>query len=242
VSTTSPSGPDAAPILELRDVRAGYGPIEVVHGVSLELAAGSVMALLGPNGGGKTTMLNVCSGTLTPSAGEVRYEGAAVTRMSADDRARKGMCTVPEGRGIFPNLSVRENLLMATQVGVPMDRIEEVAYAQFPQLAGRRKQMAGTLSGGEQQMLALARAFATDPKILLLDELSMGLAPIVVGQLYEKVRQLAAGGLSILLVEQFARTALPIADSAAVVLQGVIAHRGSPAEMEEALATSYLGA
>jgi branched-chain amino acid transport system ATP-binding protein len=232
----------AAPILELRDVRAGYGPIEVVHGVSLEVAAGSVMALLGPNGGGKSTILNVCAGTLTPSGGEVRSEGAVITRMSADDRARNGICTVPEGRGIFPNLSVRENLLMATQVGVPMERIEDVAYSQFPQLGGRRRQMAGTLSGGEQQMLALARAFATDPKVLLLDELSMGLAPIVVGQLYDKVRQLAAGGLSILLVEQFARTALPIADSAAVVLQGVIAHRGSPAEMEEALTTSYLGA
>ena len=147
-----------------------------------------------------------------------------MTRQSADERARKGICTVPEGRGIFPNLSVRENLLMATQVGVPMDRIEDVAFAQFPQLSGRRRQMAGTLSGGEQQMLALARAFATDPKLLLLDELSMGLAPIVVGQLYDKVRELAEVGLSILLVEQFARTALPIADSAAVVLQGVVAH------------------
>jgi branched-chain amino acid transport system ATP-binding protein len=242
VSSVAPPGAAAPAILELREVRAGYGPIEVVHGVSLEVAAGSVMALLGPNGGGKSTMLNLCAGTLTPSAGEVRYEGVEVTRMSADDRARRGICTVPEGRGIFPNLSVRENLLMATQVGVPMDRIEDVAYAQFPRLGGRRKQMAGTLSGGEQQMLALARAFATDPKLLLLDELSMGLAPIVVGQLYDKVRELAAGGLSILLVEQFARTALPIADSAAVVLQGVIAHRGSPAEMEAALATSYLGA
>ena len=238
----SPGEFGVPPILELRDIRAGYGPIEVVHGVSFEVAAGSVMALLGPNGGGKTTMLNVCAGTLSPNSGDVCFGGALVTSKSADDRARKGICTVPEGRGIFPNLSVRENLLMATQVGVPMDRIEEVAYSQFPQLSGRRKQMAGTLSGGEQQMLALARAFATDPKLLLLDELSMGLAPIVVGQLYEKVRELAEAGLSILLVEQFARTALPIADSAAVVLQGVIAHRGSPAEMEEALSTSYLGA
>ncbi len=229
------------PILELCDVRAGYGPIEVVHGVSLDVAPGSVMALLGPNGGGKTTMLNVCAGTLAASRGEVRFEGAPVTRMSADNRARRGVCTVPEGRGIFPNLSVRENLLMATQIGISMERIEDVAFSQFPQLSNRRKQMAGTLSGGEQQMLALARAFATEPKILLLDELSMGLAPIVVGQLYDKVRQLAEAGLSILLVEQFARTALPIADSAAVVLQGVIAHRGTPAEMEEALSTSYLG-
>ena len=230
-----------APIFELRDIRAGYGPIEVVHGVSLEVPAGSVVALLGPNGGGKTTLLNVCAGTLAPTAGEVRFDGAAVTLVSADGRARRGICTIPEGRGIFPNLSVRENLLMATQVGVPMNRIEEVAIAQFPRLGSKRKQLAGTLSGGEQQMLALARAFATDPKILLLDELSLGLAPIVVAELYEKVRELASGGLSILLVEQFARTALPIADAAAVVLQGVIAHQGTPAEMEEALSASYLG-
>ncbi len=230
-----------APILELRDIRAGYGPIEVVHGVTLEVPAGSVVALLGPNGGGKTTMLNVCAGTLAPTDGEVRFGGETVTSVSADGRARRGICTVPEGRGIFPNLTVRENLLMATQVGVPMERIEEVAFAQFPRLDGKRKQLAGTLSGGEQQMLALARAFATDPKVLLLDELSLGLAPIVVAELYDKVRELASGGLSILLVEQFARTALPIADAAAVVLQGVIALQGSPAEMEEALSASYLG-
>ena len=235
------SQPAPAPIFELRDIRAGYGPIEVVHGVSLEVPAGSVVALLGPNGGGKTTLLNVCAGTLAPTGGEVRFDGDQVTLVSADGRARRGICTVPEGRGIFPNLSVRENLLMATQVGVPMDRIEEVAIAQFPRLGPKRKQLAGTLSGGEQQMLALARAFATDPKILLLDELSLGLAPMVVAELYEKVRELASAGLSILLVEQFARTALPIADAAAVVLQGVIAHRGSPAEMEEALSASYLG-
>jgi len=230
-----------APILELRDVRAGYGPIEVVHGVTLSVPTGAVVALLGPNGGGKTTMLNVCAGTLAPSAGEVHFAGEVVTTMSADGRARRGICTVPEGRGIFPNLTVRENLLMATQVGVPMARIEDVAMTQFPRLTAKRKQLAGTLSGGEQQMLALARAFATDPKVLLLDELSLGLAPIVVGELYEKVRELASGGLSILLVEQFARTALPIADAAAVVLQGVIAHQGSPSEMEDALSNSYLG-
>jgi branched-chain amino acid transport system ATP-binding protein len=230
-----------SPIFELRDIRAGYGPIEVVHGISLAVPAGSVVALLGPNGGGKTTLLNVCAGTLAPSAGELRFDGETVTHLSADGRARRGLCTVPEGRGIFPNLSVRENLLMATQVGVPMGRIEDVTFAQFPQLSIRRKQLAGTLSGGEQQMLSLARAFATDPKLVLLDELSLGLAPIVVAELYEKVRELASGGLSILLVEQFARTALPIADAAAVILQGVIAHQGSPAEMEDALSASYLG-
>jgi branched-chain amino acid transport system ATP-binding protein len=231
----------AAPILELRDIRAGYGPIEVVHGVSLVVPAGSVVALLGPNGGGKTTLLNVCAGTLAPMSGEVRFDGEPVTFVSADGRARRGICTIPEGRGIFPNLTVRENLLMATQVGVPMGQIEDVAFSQFPRLTTKRKQLAGTLSGGEQQMLALARAFATNPTMLLLDELSLGLAPIVVAELYDKVRELASNGLSILLVEQFARTALPIADAAAVVLQGVVAHKGSPAEMDEALSASYLG-
>jgi len=232
---------NGVPVLELRDVRAGYGPIEVVHGVSLEVPAGSVVALLGPNGGGKTTILNVCSGMLALNSGDVRFDGATITQLSADGRARAGICTIPEGRGVFPNLTVRENLLMVTQLGVPMERIEEVAYVQFPNLSRRRKQLAGTLSGGEQQMLALARAFVTEPRVLLLDELSLGLAPIVVAELYEKVRELTAGGLSILLVEQFARTALPIADAAALVLQGVIAHRGSPAEVEEALSASYLG-
>jgi branched-chain amino acid transport system ATP-binding protein len=236
-----PGDPRTPPIFELRDIHAGYGPIEVVHGVSLEVPAGSVLALLGPNGGGKTTLLNVCAGTLAPSGGEVRFEGKTVTRLSAGARARQGICTVPEGRGVFPNLTVRENLLMATQIGVSMDRIEELTFAQFPQLSVRSKQLAGTLSGGEQQMLALARAFATDPKLLLLDELSMGLAPMVVTQLYDKVRELASAGLSILLVEQFARTALPIADAAAVVLQGIIARQGSPSEIEEALSATYLG-
>src|SRR6202046_1733378 len=137
----------AAPILELRDVRAGYGPIEVVHGVSLSVPTGAVVALLGPNGGGKTTMLNVCAGTLAPSAGEVTFDGKVVTKLSADGRARRGICTVPEGRGIFPNLTVRENLLMATQVGVPMARIEDVTMSQFPRLDSKRKPLGGTLSG-----------------------------------------------------------------------------------------------
>jgi branched-chain amino acid transport system ATP-binding protein len=232
---------DVAALFELHDVRAGYGPIEVVHGVSLAVAEGSVVALLGPNGGGKSTILKVCAGTLAASSGEVRFAGARINGLSADARARQGICTVPEGRGIFPNLSVRENLLMATQVGVRMDHVEDVAFAQFPRLTDRRKQLAGTLSGGEQQMLALARAFATDPKLLLLDELSLGLAPLVVSELYEKVAELASGGLSILLVEQFAHSALPIADVAALVLQGVIASRGSPSEMADALSESYLG-
>ncbi len=229
------------PLFEVRSIRAGYGPIEVIHDVDLQVYPGKVTALLGPNGGGKTTLLNVCAGVHQADQGEVWYEGDNVTKTSAGALSRRGICTVPEGRGIFPNLTVRENVLMATQVGAEMAHLEEVTYSRFPRLGERRKQLAGTLSGGEQQMLALARAFGTEPKLLLLDELSMGLAPIVVRQLYELVTELAAQGLSILIVEQFARTVLPIADSVAVMLQGQIVRRGTPAELADELSSSYLG-
>ena len=229
------------PLLEVRSIRAGYGPIEVIHGVDFQVYPGQVAALLGPNGGGKSTLLNVCAGVHQPDEGEVWFEGENVTKTSAGALSRRGICTVPEGRGVFPNLTVRENVLMATQVGADMAHLAEVTYSRFPRLGERRKQLAGTLSGGEQQMLALARAFGTDPKLVLLDELSMGLAPIVVRQLYELVTELATQGLSILVVEQFARTVLPIADSVAVMLQGQIVRRGTPADLEGDLSSSYLG-
>lgn len=231
---------DAPPILELHDIRAGYGAIEVVHGVSLTVPMGSVVALLGPNGGGKTTVLSVCAGTLAPMSGQVDFDGEAVTSVSADARARRGICTIPEGRGIFPNLTVRENLLMATQVGVSMDQIEDVTFAQFPRLSPKRKQLAGTLSGGEQQMLAISRALATDPKVLLLDELSMGLAPLIVSDLYETVGRLAARGTTVLLVEQFVTTALGVADRAAIMVHGRIVDQGTPDEMADAAQGAYL--
>jgi branched-chain amino acid transport system ATP-binding protein len=231
----------ATPLLEVRSLRAGYGPIEVLHDVDFQVYPGKVAALLGPNGGGKSTLLNVCAGVHQPDEGEVWFEGENVTKTSAGALSRRGICTVPEGRGIFPNLTVRENVLMATQVGAEMSHLEEVTYSRFPRLGERRKQLAGTLSGGEQQMLALSRAFGTDPKLVMLDELSMGLAPIVVRQLYELVTELAAQGLSILVVEQFARTVLPIADSVAVMLQGQIVRRGTPADLADELTSSYLG-
>jgi branched-chain amino acid transport system ATP-binding protein len=230
------------PLLELAGIRASYGLIEVLHGVDLAVPSGAVVALLGPNGGGKTTMLRVCCGLHTPSGGELRLAGRVVNGAGADALARLGLCTIPEGRGIFPNLSVRENLWMATQTGVDLDALESVAYARFPILGQRRKQLAGTLSGGEQQMLALSRALGTEPALLMLDELSMGLAPRVVRELYEIVGQLAADGVSILLVEQFARTVLPIADYAAIMLHGRVTSVGPPAEVEEKLSAAYLGA
>jgi branched-chain amino acid transport system ATP-binding protein len=167
--------------------------------------------------------------------------GHDVTGVPSHALARIGVCTIPEGRGVFPNLTVRENLWMATQVRGTLDEVEEVAYARFPHLGDRRAQLAGTLSGGEQQMLALSRALVGDPAVLLLDELSMGLAPIVVGQLYEIVAQVAAGGISILVVEQFARAVLGIADRAAVMVNGEIAHVGTPDELRSDLTNAYLG-
>jgi branched-chain amino acid transport system ATP-binding protein len=230
------------PLLELRGVRAGYGGIEVLHGIDLAVPEGSVVALLGPNGAGKSTILKVCAGLLAPTVGEVRLAGRVVNGVAADALARLGVCTIPEGAAIFPNLTVRENLWMDTLAGGDLASVEDIAYARFPLLSDRRSQLAGTLSGGEQQMLSLARALATDPALLLLDELSMGLAPLVVARLYETVTQVSAAGVSILVSEQFARTVLGIADVAAIVSNGAISRVGSPAEVEHELSAAYLGA
>ena len=230
-----------APLLELHGVKAAYGEIEVVHGVDLAVPEGTVVALLGPNGAGKSTVVKVCAGLLKPTAGEIRLAGHDITGASSDELARLGVCTIPEGRGIFPNLTVRENLWMATQVGASLDRVEEIAYTRFPRLAERRTQLAGTMSGGEQQMLAMSRALATDPALLLLDELSMGLAPLIVTQLYDIVQQIVDEGVSILVVEQFASTVLGIADQAAIMLHGEITRIGPPAEIESELSAAYLG-
>jgi branched-chain amino acid transport system ATP-binding protein len=232
---------EVQPVLELRDVRAAYGRIEVLHGVDLALPPGSVMALLGPNGAGKTTTIKVCSAQMAPTAGSVLLAGRRVDGISPDRLARIGVCTIPEGRGVFPNLTVRENLEMMTFSGVKMAAIEEEAYARFPRLKERRTQMAGTLSGGEQQMLALARALATNPALLMLDELSMGLAPMIVEELYDIVGQIARSGVSILVVEQFARTVLGVADLAAIMLNGKVTRVGPPRELEDELSAAYLG-
>ncbi|MFM7756507.1 MAG: ABC transporter ATP-binding protein [Actinomycetota bacterium] len=231
-----------APILQLRGIHAGYGTIEVLHGVDLTLNTGEVVALLGPNGAGKSTTIKVLSGLLKPTSGHIVVAGRDVTGASAHALARAGLCTIPEGRGVFPNLTVRENLLMATYMGRRLNEIEERTYERFPRLAERRQQLAGTLSGGEQQMLSLARALATDPAVLLLDELSMGLAPIVVAELYEQVAAIAAHGVSVLVVEQFARTVLGIADQAVLIAQGRVQVTGRAADIgDDVLAGAYLG-
>ncbi len=230
-----------APLLELRDVHAAYGRIEVLRGVDLAVPEGTVVALLGPNGAGKSTTLKVLSGQMAPTSGHVHLRGHHVNGASPTELARAGMCTIPEGRGIFPNLSVRENLGMFRYLGVSMAEIEERAYARFPRLSERRQQTAGKLSGGEQQMLAMARALSTDPALLVLDELSMGLAPLIVEELYEAVAAIAAEGIAVLVVEQFARTALAVAEYGAVMMHGRVVAVGQPDDLGDALSAAYLG-
>ena len=233
---------NTAPALELLDIRAGYGRIEVLHGVNLSVPAGCVYALLGPNGGGKSTTLQVTGGRIKPTAGCVHVAGSHVNGASPEALAKAGVCSIPEGRGIFPNLTVAENLRIWTYAADNSQReVEDKAFARFPRLGERRRQLAGTLSGGEQQMLAMSRALVSDPSVLLLDEISMGLAPLIVSELYDLVSQLATEGITVLLVEQFARTALAVADYAAVMTQGTIAMVGEPADVESFVNEAYLG-
>jgi ABC-type branched-subunit amino acid transport system ATPase component len=241
-----PSGPEPrSPALELRGISASYGRIQAVRDVSLRIDQGSVFALLGPNGAGKSTLLKVASGRLDPSGGNVELMGADVTHWAAARLARAGLCTIPEGRPIFPNLTVAENIRMFTYHSrhQRVASLEERSFERFPILAQRRSQLAGTLSGGEQQMLALARALSTDPRVLLVDELSMGLAPLVVDQLYEVLAALAQREqLAVLVVEQFAEMALAIAERAAVMVNGGLVLEGSPAEVADAVVEAYMGA
>jgi branched-chain amino acid transport system ATP-binding protein len=229
------------PIVELRDVHAGYGTIDVLHGVSLTIAPGEVFALLGPNGAGKSTTLKVLNGEVQPSSGDVLLCGESVLGVPVDALARAGLCTIPEGRGIFPNLTVDDNLRMSTFTGVSLADIRERAFTQFPRLAERRKQLAGTLSGGEQQMLALARALVVDPAVLVIDELSMGLAPIIVERLYEIVAEVAESeAIAILIIEQFAHDVLGVATKAGVTLHGRLVTVGSPDQIALTISDAYL--
>jgi branched-chain amino acid transport system ATP-binding protein len=227
--------------LVMTQVRAGYDRVEVLHDVSLTVPTGSVVALLGPNGAGKSTTVRAASGEIVPMAGRIEVLGANARKLSIARRVQRGVCLVPEGRGVFSNLTVSEHLRMWTyKSGTSRREIEERTYAQFPRLGERRRQLAGTLSGGEQQMLAMSRALTTGPQLLLLDEISMGLAPIIVEELYAIIGQLATEGYSILLTEQFAEMALRIASSAIVIIRGSVAMTGSPDEVRAALQDLYL--
>ena len=241
-------GPDvenvAAPAyapLALHDVHAGYGRIEILHGVDIAVERSAITALLGPNGAGKTTTLNVMSGLLRPWSGCRHVQGRHVNRASAAELARIGVCHIREGRSVFPNLSVDDNLVVATSSGASLERVREVAFTLFPRLSQRRRQLAGTLSGGEKQMLALARGLGTDPAVLLVDELSMGLAPLVVESLYEAVAEIARSGVSVLVVEQFATIGLRYATTVHVMAHGSMTYSGPSSEALDAVHSAYLG-
>ena len=231
----------SVPILDVVDLYAAYGRIEVLRGVDLSVPKGAVMALLGPNGAGKSTLVKVISGQKEATSGDIHLAGVHVKGARSDELARVGLCTVPEGRSVFPNLTVEENLRLMSYAGVPTGAILETAYGYFPRLHERRNQLAGTMSGGEQQMLAMSRALASDPALLLLDELSMGLAPLIVDELYDTVARIAESGVSILCIEQFARTALRVSDYAAVMSGGRIVATGEPGEILDTMADVILG-
>jgi branched-chain amino acid transport system ATP-binding protein len=235
--------PPSDPMIDLRDVRASYGRIEVIHGVTLSVQRGSVTALLGPNGAGKSTLLKVASGLLAPSSGSVSIDGTSILGVPAERLARQRVCSVPEGRAVFPNLTVYENLRMFTYRSRDSNRstFVEQTFVRFPALAERGNQLAGQLSGGEQQMLAISRALCTSPKVLLLDELSMGLAPLIVSDLYAAVGQLVADEqLTVLLAEQFATLALEISDHACIMIMGEIVDHGDPDLIGSNLSNAYL--
>ena len=231
----------SAPALELHGVHAAYGPIEVLHGVDLTIAPGAVVGLLGPNGAGKSTTIRVATGLMKLTGGCVHIAGRHVDGTKPAAIARGGVRAIPEARGVFPNLTVRENLRLATYAAPRSVDVEERAFDEFPWLRERGKQLAGTLSGGEQRMLAMARVITTDPKVLLLDELSMGLAPVVLEQLYQHVAHMAERGVALVIVEQFARAVLDIADHAAVIAQGTVVAAGPPADVIASLPDAYLG-
>jgi len=232
--------PTSLNVLELRDVFAGYGEADVLRGISLTIPAGSIVTLLGPNGAGKTTVLRVASGLLTPRSGQVIVGDDDLTGRSAQQRAKAGICLIPEGRGVFRSLSVRDNLELFRPPWAERSSIDQAIEA-FPILGQRLEQAAGTMSGGEQQMLALARAFLSEARIVLVDEVSMGLAPKLVDQIFEILTTIASEGVAILLVEQYVRRALEIADHVCVLGRGEIVLSGTTDQISHVdVAGAYL--
>ena len=233
-------------MFEIRDLNVHFGGIHALKGVSLTVAEGEIVTLIGPNGAGKTTTLRTASGLIKPTSGQVFFDGKDVTKASAQDRVKLGLSQVPEGRRVFPHLTVLENLEMGAylrrdRAGIATDL--DAVYDRFPVLKDRVKQAAGTLSGGEQQMLAMGRAMMARPKVLLLDEPSMGLAPLLVQEIFEIVRSINADGTTVLLVEQNANMALQVAHRAYVMETGSIVLAGNAAELAdtEDVKRAYLG-
>jgi branched-chain amino acid transport system ATP-binding protein len=227
-------------MLEFRGIDAGYGATTVLRGVDLVVPTGAVVALLGPNGAGKTTLLKVGSGLMEPQAGSLLVDGVDVTGESAESLVKRGVCHVPEGRGVFRSLSVRENLRIYAG-GNDQEAIDRAIEA-FPRLGERINQIAGTMSGGEQQMLALSRASILRPQVVLLDEVSMGLAPRIVDDIFVFLESLAREGCALLLVEQYVEKALAIADYVYILSRGTVQFAGDPDELDAAdVFAKYLG-
>ncbi len=233
-------------LLAVEGLETGYGEVQVLWGVSLKAGRGELTAIVGANGAGKTTTMRAIAGTITPWKGHVTFGGEDVTRLSTHDKAARGFALVPEGRQLFSKMTVAENLELgafskraARQYAQRRDEV----FALFPRLAERQRQVAGTLSGGEQQMVAIARGLMSAPSILIIDELSLGLAPVVVYQLFQTLKKLKEGGLSILLVEQNVHLALAVSDYAYVIAEGRLFTEGAPqklAAMPE-IRKAYLG-
>lgn len=220
------------PILDVRNLRAGYGDATVLRDVSISVPPGNVVAMLGPNGAGKTTLLRCAAGLVRARAGEIDLDDEDVTALQTEERARRGLCLIPEGRGVFPTLSVKENVLMFTPKGAQRDALERAVHAQ-PVLGSHLQRTAGTLSGGEQQMLALVRAWLADPKVVLVDEPSMGLAPMMVDRVFAFLSDIAEQGTSVLLVEQYVTRALALADCVYLLSNGEVAFTGSGEQLRD---------
>ena len=223
-------------MLEVKDLEVYYGMIQAIKGISFEVNQGEVIALIGANGAGKTTTLHTITGLLSPKKGSVMFEGTDITKIPAHKIVSMGMAHVPEGRRVFAELSVYENLKMGAYTRKDKNEIEESlanVYKRFPRLEERRNQMAGTLSGGEQQMLAMGRALMSKPKIILMDEPSMGLSPIFVNEIFDIIQAVSESGTTVLLVEQNAKKALSIADRAYVLETGKITMSGNAKDLLE---------
>ncbi len=233
-------------MLEVKDIEVYYGMIQAIKGVSFEVNEGEVIALIGANGAGKTTILHTVTGLLSPGSGSVFFEGKDITKVPAHKIVSLGMAHVPEGRRVFAELSVYENLKMGAYTRKDKNEIEQtlaMVYDRFPRLKERKNQLAGTLSGGEQQMLAMGRALMSHPKIILMDEPSMGLSPILVNQIFEIIEEVSRGGTTVLLVEQNAKKALSIADRAYVLETGKVVLNGDAKDLlnDDSIKKAYLG-
>ena len=233
-------------MLEIKDLEVYYGVIQAIKGISFEVNKGEVIALIGANGAGKTTILHTITGLLSPKKGSVMYEGTDITKTPAHKIVSLGMAHVPEGRRVFADLSVYENLKMGAYTRKDKNEVEETlerVYERFPRLKERKNQMAGTLSGGEQQMLAMGRALMSKPKIILMDEPSMGLSPILVNEIFDIIQEVSKSGTTVLLVEQNAKKALSIADRAYVLETGKIVLEGKAEDLlnDDSIKKAYLG-